>query len=254
MSTATTTGTTRLSPFPPRRWNGSGRPSSAGIRSSTCLTLGRDARRAAGAAPGEDVLRRAVALRRLVGRRRSRRRRLPGRGHAGPGAGPRGDPRRAGQGLLHPQGLSDVGRGPARDRPPHARPLPGAEGPRPARPVRLAAPRDSRSSSRRRSTSSSTSCPTTARSPGSWTPTCAAASAWRSRKAAMRRLALADAGPDGRRDRPRRLQGLRRPQELRRGRVSRGPGREGADVEARRACWSSSRPASRSRTSAATRS
>ena len=80
--------------------------------------------------------------------------------------------------------------------------------------------------------------------------TCGAGSPSRSASPPMRRLSLAMRGPDGRRDRARRLESLLARQVLRRGRLPRGPRPRRSRCRARKASSSSSRRASRSTTSA----
>ena len=170
-----------------------------------------------------------MPVRRLVRRRGTDRGRRARSGNAGPGQGARGHPERRRQGLLPPQGLSDRGRGAPGDRPPDARPVPGAQGPRAPRALRVAAPGDPRGgeegdlrrrvrAARRRRDREAPRGPSPAPALG------------RHRRALDAPARPRDAGPDGRRDRAPRLEDLLLAQGVRRGGLLRGPRREGADV------------------------
>ena len=205
------------------------------------------------AAPGQDLLRVALPVRRLVGRRRARRRRRSGPGHAGPAAGPRSHPGRLREGLLPPEGLSDLARRPAGDRAAAARPLPGAQGPRPPRAARLAAacdPRGRQEGDLRRRVRAARrqrdlEDPRRAPAPAPLASTID--------EPPMRRLVAGDARPDGGRDRPPVVQGLRAAQDASTRPASSRSWPRRSRCRARRACSSSCLRASRSRTSAATR-
>src|SRR6266540_1158026 len=106
--------------------------------------VGGVACRAAGAAPGQDLLRAAGSVRHLVPRGRSGGGRRAGARNAGPAACSRGHPPGLGEGLLSAQRLSDFARRAAGDRAAAARPLPRTQGSRATRPARLAAAGDPR--------------------------------------------------------------------------------------------------------------
>ena len=156
---------------------------------------------------------------------------MPGSRHPRPAEGARRDPPGVGEGLLPPQGFPVLVGLAARDHPAAPRPLPRAEGPRPARADpfaaaehprgpeegdlrhRVRAARRSRDHAHHRRERPPPPRPGVDRRPGD--------EASRAR----------DARADGGRDRPPARKGLRAAQDVRRVALSGGPRREGADVE-----------------------
>ena len=218
--------------------------------------LGGDPGRAAGPAPGPKTFYGGRGpVRDLVGRGRPRR----GRRSRCPTPGTPSRPSNAiladaGQGLLPPEGLSDRAGRPAGDRPAPSGPVPGVEGPGPARLPRFAAagiPEDAEEGDLRRRVRAA------GRGRDHAHPRRADEADGRGsgcRRGQREENGPGAARPDGRRDRPRRGQGFRqsRPRfdETRSWRSS--PRR--SRCRRRRACWSSFLRAFRSTTSAATTS
>ena len=225
MSTAATSPLSRAFEGDGPDPEGAARRPSAPLRAD----VGGVARRASRAAPGQDVLRRAVP----VGVWSI----VDGLVVDGVPVPETRDPVKAleaildaqRQGLLPPEGLSDGRRGAPGDRPAPARPVPGAQGPRPPRAVRVAPPghprrgqegdlrRRVRAARRQRDRKAPRGPP-------------APPARRRHRRGLDAAAGARDARPDGRRDRAPRLEGLRLAQDVRRDGVLRDPGGEGADV------------------------